>query len=66
MFDGLDCGSLMKIKTASLQNTARETLGLLEDLRAELAPSTMGTAQWRRINQLEDKVLALLALTQAS
>ncbi|MFY9251110.1 hypothetical protein [Synechococcus sp. NB0720_010] len=56
----------MKIKTASLQNTARETLGLLEDLRAELAPSTMGTAQWRRINQLEDKVLALLALTQAS
>ena len=56
----------MKIKTASLQSTARETLGLLEDLRAELAPSTMGTAQWSRINQLEDKLLALLAIANAS
>jgi hypothetical protein len=56
----------MKIKTTSLQVATRESLSLLEDLRSELAPSTMGTAQWRRINQLEDKLLALLALAQVS
>ena len=56
----------MKIKTTSLQLTTQESLSLLDDLRAELAPSTMGTAQWSRINQLEDKLLALLAIANAN